>query len=70
MWYRRSAREELIERILDELPRSVRKKEGVKEYARDYVSTLKLEDIKLGNERLVRSGIEYVTKEISKSDTS
>jgi hypothetical protein len=60
MWYEKSVREELIERILDKLPRSVRKEQEVERYAHDYAYKLELGNVKSGDENLIKSGVEYV----------
>ena len=60
MWYRVSVREELIKNILDKVPRSMKRKYDVERYANDYAYGLKLENVKPGDEDLVRSGKEYV----------
>jgi hypothetical protein len=67
MWYRKSVRDELIERILDKLPNSVRSEQGVERYVHDFAYDLKLENVKPGDERLVKSGIEYVNMKINQS---
>ena len=66
-WYKISVREELIEKILDKLTRSARREQGVEKYAHDYVYDLKLGDVKLGNEKLVKEGTERVYRKISEN---
>jgi hypothetical protein len=66
-WYEISVREKLIEKILEELPRSVRREQGVEEYAHVYAYKLKLGVVKLGNEKLVENGVEEVYRRIDEN---
>ncbi|OGI12283.1 hypothetical protein A3K64_03085 [Candidatus Micrarchaeota archaeon RBG_16_36_9] len=64
MWYRRSIREELKEKILDKIPSSMKREYDIEKYVQEYVSSLKLGVVKPGNERLIDKGIEDIYKKI------
>jgi len=66
MWFEKSVREELIEKILDKIPSSIKREYDIERYAHDYAYGLKLGNVKPGDERLVRSGIEHVYNRIER----
>jgi hypothetical protein len=67
LWYKISVREELIEKILDKLPKPIKREYDAEIYAHDYAYGLKLGVVKPGNERLVESGVEEVYRRIDEN---
>lgn len=67
IWYRRSVREELIEKILNKIPKPIKREYDVERYARDYVCKMELGYVKPGNQRLVEEGIEDVYSKIAEN---
>jgi len=66
MWHEISVREELKEKILEKIPKSLKREYNVEKYAHDYVYSLKLGMVKVGDERLVKEGTKYVCNKIGK----
>lgn len=70
MWYEISVREKLKEKILDEIPKSLRrgydieKYAHVEKYAHDYVYSLELGIVNPGSPRLIKEGTTYVHNKI------
>jgi hypothetical protein len=60
-------REELIEKILDKMSRSIKREYDIEKYVHDYAYGLKLGEVKLGDEKLVKRGIEYVNMKMSEN---
>jgi len=67
LWYKISVREELIEKILDKIPKPIKREYDVEKYAHDYVYGLKLGVVKPGNEKLVKEGTEDVYRKIDEN---
>jgi len=64
MWHEISVREKLKEKILDKIPKSLKREYDVEKYVHDYVYSLELGRVKLGDTRLIKEGTIYVYKKI------
>ena len=66
MWHQISVREELKEKILDRIPSSIKREYDVEKYAHDFVYSLESGKIRIGDDRLIKEGKNYVLKKIGK----
>ena len=66
MWHRISIKEELIGKILDRIPNSLKKEYDVESYAHDYAYRQKYGTIRIGDDKLVKEGVKEVYRKIGK----
>lgn len=66
MWHKTSVREELKEKILEKIPKPLKREYNVEKHAHDYAYSLELGKVKVGDDRLVEEGMKYVYEKIGK----